>query len=100
MGGMTVLFGVLAVPFTYSYILGKLTNDYIVFNDPPDSHPDTIWETSGWCWGWMEPVMGVGCFLILCLQLTDVWLAHLGRPLKPDRDRDRICAQIVKEYGT
>lgn len=43
--------------------------------------------------------MGAGSFVVLCVQLSEYYLAQMGRSLKNDRDRAKIAGQVVKKYG-
>ena len=58
-----------------------MLNSFMVkAEEAPADELETMWEIAGWTWNWMEPVMGVGCFVVLCLQVGAVVRGGRAQP--------------------
>ena len=61
--------GVASVPLVFDLTTVEYFNQvYVTADVPPQKDLETWLEVGSWSWNWMEPVLGTGTFLLLCLQ--------------------------------
>jgi len=70
---------VACVPMVFSKNTALYFNEHFVTSDvPPPQDLETFWEVGTWTWNWMEPALGTGSFMLLCLQLFRAQLINMN----------------------
>jgi len=54
---------------------------FVTADVPPEKDLETWLEVGAWSWNWMEPVLGTGTFVLMCVQYFRINMDHLG--IKP-----------------
>jgi len=67
------------VPMVFSKSCALWFNQRFVTTDvPPPEDLETFWEVGSWTWNWMEPALGTGSFMLLCVQLFRAQLVNMN----------------------
>jgi hypothetical protein len=61
--------GLVSIPLVFHLPTVEYFNlHYVTAEHPPLKELETILEVGGWSWAWMEPILGVCTFVLLCMQ--------------------------------
>ena len=61
--------GLASIPMVFYLPTVEFVNDfYVTADQPPLEDLETALEVGSWSWMWMEPLLGVSTFVLLCLQ--------------------------------
>jgi len=97
--GAAMLSGVLAVPFVYERHIVEWFNTHYAMSEVPEPHDiSSVWEVGAWSWNWMEPLMGTGSFVILCVQLTRGMMEDVGMLAWHERNKVAVADALTLAY--
>jgi len=90
---------VACVPMVFSRSLALWFNKNFVTTDVPEpADLETVWEVGAWTWNWMEPALGTGSFMLLCLQLFRAQLVNMNYEPWTARIRTKRAENLCAAY--
>lgn len=90
---------VACVPMVFSKNVALWFNERFVTTEvPPPEDLETCWEVGAWTWNWMEPALGTGSFMLLCLQLFRAQLINMNYEPWTAKVRTWRAEHLVEVY--
>lgn len=96
-GGLII--GVGSVPMVFDLSTAQWFNNlYVLEKEASPEDLETVYEVGAWTWGWMEPLIGTGSFVILAMQVARNQMVNMG--LKPYTGwvKNRRSKSLVEQF--
>jgi hypothetical protein len=90
--------GLASIPMVFHLPTVEYVNQfYVTVEEPPLADLETWLEVGSWSWMWMEPLLGVATFSILCLQYLRYEIETTRRNLFVEfmNDENRLVSYIA-----
>lgn len=87
------------IPMVFSRRVALMFNEHFVTTEVPEAADlETFYEVGAWTWNWMEPILGTGSFMILCLQLARSQMVNMDYKPWTENIRRMRAARLIKLY--
>jgi hypothetical protein len=88
-----------SIPMVFSRRCALMFNERFVTTEVPEAADlETFYEVGSWTWNWMEPLMGTGSFMLLCLQLARSQMVNMDYKPWTERVRRMRAERLIALY--
>jgi len=88
-----------SIPMVFSKSFALWFNEkYVTSEVPPPEDLETFWEVGSWTWNWMEPVMGTGSFMLLCMQLMRAQMINMSMSPYTDWIKKKRAERLISLF--